>query len=182
MANHLVYKNTGAEHLDDFYSGTPEQLNRAYDEALAAVQGGNDAVLEWTQGRTQTSGLPARNHENLASDWLATGLGGKHADRILRHGYEEAMKLARSHRPEPLPIETLFVRGCGDDFELHLCEGKRSVTVVLFVPSRPGLSEDYGSENAKSKSWVVRAGGAAGAEVLQDAEPPVVKARTSGAR
>jgi len=181
MANQLVYKNSGAEHLDDFYSGTPEQLNRAYDEALAAIRGGNDAVAEWARGRSQTSGLHRRNHENLTSDWLGTGLGGKHADRILRHGYEEAIKLARSH-PEPLPIETLFVRGCGEDFELHICEGKRSVTVVLFVPARPGLSDDYGSQNAKSKSWVVRAGGADGAEVLHDAEPPVVKAATSGAR
>jgi hypothetical protein len=181
MANHLVYKNTGAEHLDDFYSGTTEQLKRAYDRALEALAGGNAGIAAWARDRAENDGLDSRNSENLATEWLGAGLGGKHADRILRHGYEEAIKLARSH-PEPLPIETLFVRGCGEDFELHICEGKRQVTVVLFVPSQSGLRDDYGSENAKSKSWVVRAGGADGADVLHDGPPPVVKAATSGAR
>jgi hypothetical protein len=85
--------------------------------------------------------------EDSQSGWRAPG----EVDQVIRAGYTEAIHLARSRR---VPIDTLWVTGTGDDFELHICDGPRHVSVVLFIP----VDRDYGSHNATAKSWAFRAG------------------------
>ena len=173
---HLVYKTIGAEFLDEFYSGTASQLDEAFEEAQATLSRGTDGIVDFAEARTRAGELPGDTPEDLSERWLRGGYAAKHAERIFRRGYEEAIRVARSGA-QTLPIETLFVTGAGDEFELHVCEGKRQVTVVLFVPER----RDYGSRRAESRSWVIRAGPAAdGAETLDSGDPPIVKVPTSG--
>ena len=77
---------------------------------------------------------------------------------------------------------SLGLTGPTDEFELHICEGPRSVTVVLFIPP----VRDYGSERAQARSWVIRTGGSSDeidAFGLPDpGGPPLVKIQTSGPR
>jgi len=171
---HLVYKTSGAEFLDDFFSGTTQPLKEAFEQSQVTLSGGTDGIIDFAE--THAEELPDDTAADLSRRWLRDGYAAKHAERILRRGYEEAIRLAG--RDQPLPIETLFVTGAGDEFELHVTEGKRRVTVVVFVPE----TRDYGSTRTQLRSWVVRAGPAGdGAETLDSGDPPIVKVQTSGA-
>ena len=103
-------------------------------------------------------------------------------DAVLKHGYREAFRLALSHEP-PVPLETFWVTGAGDDFEIHISDGEQHVTVFMVVP--PGDGVPLGSLHAKAKSWVVTAGDRAPAPGRPAAQPlgegGVVKVEVSGA-
>jgi hypothetical protein len=80
-----------------------------------------------------------------------------------------------------VPIETLWVTGASYEFEIHICEGKDRVTVLMFIP----LARRYGSERAHTRSWVVRVGDdkvTDAPSVLDATDPPITKTPTSGAR
>ena len=72
-------------------------------------------------------------------------------DQVVRAGFTEAMQLAIQ---KGQPIETFWVTATGTDFELHICEGHRSVLLFFFVPRQQ--DRKYGSTRALSRSWVVR--------------------------
>jgi len=79
------------------------------------------------------------------------------------------------------PIETFWVSASGDDFELHICEGRHSVVLFFFVPGEE--RRKYGSTRAQSRSWVVRVDDPA---VLPDLPrtnlgDSIVKVQSSGA-
>ena len=74
---------------------------------------------------------------------------------MLKHGYREAFQLALDHDP-PVPVETFWGSGAGDEFELHVTDGFDRVTVFMLVP--PGEGVMHSSERAHNKSWVVTAG------------------------
>ena len=73
---------------------------------------------------------------------------------MIRLANREAIALAGAHSPE-VPIETFWVRGAGDDFEVHIHDGVDRVTLFWMVP----VERDYGSTRAETSSWVVRVGG-----------------------
>ena len=181
MSECAIYKSTAAEFLDEFYGGSPEDLRQAFDDALRRLEAHQDEPLSTT---TEELERLNRLEPGAAGDfynyWLSdtSRLAGSEVDRILRHGYREAIELARSHEP-PMPIETFWLTGASHEFELHICEGRTRVTVVMFIPR----TRRYGSKRARSRSWVIRIGEPRepDAELLDGADPPIVKVRLSGA-
>src|SRR4051794_32883109 len=169
MADRAVYKSTAAEYLDDLFGGGPDELEVAYRTALDLLDSIGDAPLSEAVAQLVDDGdLPSDAIEDSNKGWRA----GERVDRVIRVGYTEAMQLAQA-RDEPLPIETLWVTGASDDFELHICEGKRSIIVTLFIP----LERSYGSRNATARSWVVRVDDESAAD---DGDVPVAMIQTSG--
>ena len=176
MAETAVYKSTFAELLDAMFGGTPEELEDQYAESLGLLEDIGDAPLSEAIERLVDEGkLPPESVDDSERGWR----GQPDVDRVIRAGYREAMLLARARG---VPIETLWLTGPADEFELHICEGPRSVSVVLFIPP----VRDYGSEHAQARSWVIRTGGSSDeidAFGLPDpGGPPLVKIQTSGPR
>jgi hypothetical protein len=174
-----VYKSTFAELLDDFYSGTADDVRASLEYALHLLESDDrpltDVAAQWS---TDQGTLPPEAPDELQAYWLSESsqLAGKDADRILRHGYLDAIRLALDSEP-PLPIETFWITGAGEELELHVCEGKRQVTVFIFIP----LEREYGSTRARSRSFAIRTGGLRDAgETISPGAPAVVRAQTSG--
>ena len=176
----IVYKTLGSESLDHFYSGIPSPLNQALQHGLNLMNASPTNLAGAAQPLENSGDLPANTASELDQYWVSPP-GGADVERVMRHGYEEAIALASTHEPDPMPIETFLVTGAGEDFEIHICEGKHAVTVFMFVPD----GRSYGSKRSSSKSWVVRVGGRrerAKKEQLDDADEPVVKTQVSGVK
>ena len=176
MAENAVYKSTFAELLDGMFGGTPEELEVQYAESLGLLEDIGDAPLsEAIERLVDEEELPPESVADSEQGWR----GEPDVDRVIRAGYREAMLLARAGG---VPLETLWLTGPTEAFELHICEGPRSVTVVLFIPE----VREYGSERAQARSWVIRTGGSneeIDAFGLPDpGGPPLVKIQTSGPR
>ena len=174
MSTSAVYKSTAAEFLDELFGGTAEELGVAYERALGLLESIGDGPLsEAAAMLVGDDGLPPEAVEDSATGWRA----GDDVDRVLRAGYRQAIQLASSGH-EPVPIETLWLTGASDSFEVHICEGRHQVTVVLMVP----LVRSYGSRRAQARSWVVRsdAGDDEAAHLPEEGDPPVVMVQTSG--
>jgi sugar phosphate isomerase/epimerase len=123
MADHLVYKNTGAEHLDDFYSGTPDAdlLRSLPAEHVVAVQlddADPDVVgplFEDTMFRRRLPGEGAFDLTSLIGTLDGIGVAGPYSVEIMSseeqarpvrdaavRAYEAARSvLATAHAPEP---------------------------------------------------------------------------------
>jgi hypothetical protein len=178
MAERAVYKSTSAEYLDDLFGGTPDERAAQYAQSLGLLEDIGEAPLSEAIERLAEEGeLPAESVADSERGWR----GRPDVDRVIRAGYREAMRLASSGE-EPLPVETLWVTGATDAFELHICEGKRAITVLFFIPLERERS--YGSERARSRSWVIRtARKGDDLEVFGLADrgdPPLVKIQVSG--
>jgi hypothetical protein len=172
----IVYKTTGAEKLDHFYSGIPEPLADALRNGRKLMTD-NPARLSDAARPLEAGGkLPPRSADDLDKYWLA-GAKGAAKERLIRRAYEQAIDLANT---TDKPIETFMIAGASNKFEVHISEGKYAVTVFMFV------TEDrmYGSSRAGSRSWVVRIGGPGELPKTQHLDledPPVVKTQVSGA-
>ena len=152
MARVAVYKSTTAEVLDDLFGGSPDELAAEYQRSLALMDDIGDAPLAEAAARRADDGdLPADTVEDSRTGWRGDAV----VDRIIGDAYRHAIHVAGdSSRPEPLPIETLWITGATDAFEVHVVESSRRVTVVMCIP----LERSYGSHRARSRSWVFRAG------------------------
>jgi hypothetical protein len=180
MAERAVYKSTSAEYLDDLFGGTPDERAAQYAQSLGLLEDIGEAPLSEAIERLAEEGeLPAESVVDSERGWR----GKPDVDRVIRAGYREAMRLA-SAGDVPLPIETLWVTGATETFELHICEGKRAITVLFFIPLDRERPRGYGSERAQARSWVVRTATADDdIEVfgLSDpGDPPIVKIQVSG--
>jgi hypothetical protein len=187
--HHLLYKNSGIEWLDEFYALEDwTALEARLNEALALVRDAGDVTIEEFISENSASDdegptlarLASESREHFESVWPTDARAGAEFGTVLRQGYQHAIRLALDLR---LPIETWFLTGARDDFEIHIATGKRQITVLMLLPIvSPDSDEYYGSRRAASKSWVVRAHRP---DVDGDAEPiaregPVVVFRTSG--
>jgi hypothetical protein len=173
-----VYKSKTVEFIDAFYADSTNLAGTLqYARGLLASNAG--ALSATTLALQQNNGLAAGTANDFDQYWLDPNspLGGQPIERVLRLGYQEAINLALSSDP-PRPIETLWVTGATDEFQVHICEGTRAVTVLMLIP----LARTYGSQRATSRSWVVRLGGLRESvgQALDDGVPPVVKVQTSG--
>jgi hypothetical protein len=151
MARVAVYKSTAAEVLDDLFGGSPDELAAEYERSLALMDDIGDAPLAEAAARRADEGdLPEDTVEDSRTGWRGDAV----VDRIIGEAYRHAIRLAGdSARPEPLPIDTLWVTGATEAFEVHVIESPRRVTVVMCIP----LEREYGSSRARSRSWVIRA-------------------------
>jgi hypothetical protein len=176
VADRLIYKSTSAEFLDELFGGDDaESLNAAYQRSLDLLDSIGGAPLSAAAAVLAENGeLPPEAVEESETGWRADRI----VDRIIRAGYQEAIRLAQD-KPEPVPIETFWVTGATDELEVHICEGKRQITVLLLIP----LDNEYGSRRADARSWVVRANGLRDSKavvLLDDEEPRVVIEQVSG--
>src|SRR4051812_38760748 len=142
MAERAVYKSTSAEFLDRQFSGTPDELREVYDRSLGMLDDLGDASLAGALEQLEADGAAP---EDAAADSATGWRADPDVDRIIRAGYREAMRLA-SERTEAVPLETLWVKGAANAFEVHVCEGLQSVTIVLLIPE----DREYGSERAQT--------------------------------
>lgn len=176
MANVAIYKSTAAEFLDDFFGGSVEELAQQYERSLELLDSIGDAPLADAAAQiVDDSGLPPEAVDESLTGWR----GDKVVDRIIGHAYRHAMQVAGdSARDEPLPIDTLWVTGASDEFEAHVVESPRRVTVVLCIP----LDRSYGSQRARSRSWAIRAprDGDEDGVRLDDGDEAIVMVATSG--
>jgi hypothetical protein len=175
----IIYKTATAEFLDEFYA-SPSGLSDA--TALLDAHA-SDPLWTTTDDLNSSFGLDpaAGNADDFRNYWLseASQYGAEQVDRVLRHGYREAIRIAREEYPEPgAPIETFWVAGGSDHFHLQICKGRRAVTVFMFVPT----ARRFGSRQAEAQTFVVRAGGLRedDADLLDDDGPPIIKQRVSG--
>ena len=170
----LIYKTSGSEKLDHFYSGIPQPLPDALREGRKLMTD-NPAHLADAAKPLQGAGkLPPKSAEDLDRYWLA-GANGADKERLMRRGYEEAIDLANA---TDKPIETFVVAGASNN-EVHISEGKYAVTVFMLVTD----NRSYGSNRAGSRSWVVRVAGPGElpkTEHLDLEDTPVVKIQVSG--
>ena len=140
-----VFKTPQVEALDEFFSGTPDELRAAYahglellsqyddqplSEITAHIERANEAQ-DATQRLPRDVGTASHFQEHYLDD--SSALGGKNVDRVFRDGYRAAIELATSG-DEPLPIDTVWVSGVTEDFEIHSAAGPRQISVVVFVP------------------------------------------------
>ncbi len=156
MAHRAVYKTTTAEFLDDFYSGASRPREDAYADALRLMEQPaplSEAARDLEDRRD--GALAPGSTEAFLAGWLEESAkhGEQPVDRVLREGYRLAVERAAERK---LPIETFWVTGATDEFEVHVCESPERVTVFMFVPEEE--ERPYGSHSAKSSSWVVRVG------------------------
>jgi hypothetical protein len=173
----IVYKTKGAEKLDHYYSGIPEPLADALRKGRQLMTD-NPAHLSDAAKPLENAGkLPADTANDLDKYFLA-GPNGAEKERLIRHGYEQAIELANA---TDKPIETFVVAGAGNsNFEVHIAEGKHAVTVFMLVTE----NREYGSNRSGSRSWVVRVAGPGEfpkAQHLDLEDPPTVKIQVSGA-
>ena len=174
----IVYKTSGSEALDEYYSGNQTPLVDALREGLSLMRGSPNQLSGAARPLEAKGQLPQKSADDLDNYWLG-GPDGPDTERLIRHGYEQAIGLANASTP-PKPIETFVVAGAGTNFEVHLCEGKHAVTVFLFVAN----TRTYGSRRAGSRSWVVSTGGPGErprTEHIDLEVPPTVKTQVSGA-
>ncbi|MEX0666397.1 MAG: hypothetical protein WD598_16710 [Acidimicrobiia bacterium] len=140
-----VFKIPQVEALDEYLSGTPDELRATYRHALDLMSEYDDQPLSEitahieraNEAKDATQRLPrdVGTASHFYEHWLAdfSALGGKNVDRVFRDGYTTAIELAMSG-DEPLPIDTVWVSGVTEDFEIHSAAGPRQISVVVFVP------------------------------------------------
>ena len=178
-----VYKGSYLEALDQYFSGSPEELRESYRSALSLMrdrdEGLTGAVDELAGGSDRGPSIDAAAAAHFQTTWLEGKgqLEGQHVDAVMRRGYQEAIELALGY-DEPVPIETFWVTGASNEFEMHICEGRDGIIVLQFLPL-----ESEGSRRARSRSWVVGVGGPQNVpdEQVADTEVPIVKVQVSGA-
>ncbi|MCU1427658.1 MAG: hypothetical protein JWL83_1658 [Actinomycetia bacterium] len=183
MPHCAIYKSLTAEFLDDFYSGEGTPIDDAYTIAEQLLQAHQHQSLSATTAELNSTNRLATdvgNPQDFENFWLSdkSQLAGKEVDRVLRHGYAEAIRIGRQEYPAPVPIETFWITGAGPDFELHICKGKHRITVFMLIPN----ARRYGSTRSEATSFIVRAGGLRDDDAmpLHDGPPPIVKIQVSG--
>jgi hypothetical protein len=154
-----VYKDSNVELLDAYLGDTTN-----FPDALALLNGNQslrDITADQNLGITNQEITDEADH--FQDHWLSGKgpLAGKHVDDVMRSGYKWAIELADAghgglgDRSKAVPVETFWVTtGPGGNFEIHVCDGKERVTVLVFIP----VDREYGSRSGW-RSWAVRVGG-----------------------
>jgi hypothetical protein len=171
MSKMRIYKSTAAEFVDDFFGGTKRSRDAAYQQGLQLLNA-PDPLSDITR-EFSGANLQAPKYSGGGPDWLQRG----DADRIMKQAYREAIELAQDL---DLPIETFWITGASEDFEMHVCQGSERVTVFVSIPD-----EDVpeGSTKADTRSWVFSTGqrGVAPGESVPTSDPDVFRTQVSGA-
>ena len=152
MSDVAMYKNTTVEGLDAFFASA-NKLRDNYEYALELLRENQSLAEIITQ--LQESGRGPRYAYPTPTDSPLADV--ENLDEVVHDGYTLAIERAldRERRGEQLvPLETLWMTSASDDIEIHVCEGKRLITVLWLIP----VVRQYGSERANSTSWRVEAG------------------------
>jgi hypothetical protein len=186
-----VHKTLLTESLDEFFGGDPEELQAAYRYALDLLDEYDERPLSDVTAHIAASDesgpRDVGSSDHFLNDWLGddSPLNGPAVDRVIRHGYRTAIEVALAG-DEPRPIETVWVSGETGDLEVHVVEGKRQVTVVVFVPLPfDDVIGGGGGEAAKladTRVWAIYPGDdvAGDVEQLEDGEVSVLRRQIGG--
>ena len=178
MSHGAVYKSLNIEKLDTFYRNDPAGALES-SAALLAEHSTQEAATSFAgDGNILPGELDHFDHGWLDDD----------AQRVMRIGEMHAIEVAQGFNP-PAPIETFWVTGASNDFEMHIHapapdDDDARVTVFMFIPTSRG----YGSRRAASSSWIVRIGDRddvhheAFREVIDEDGPAVYRIQVSGPR
>src|SRR3954453_15279451 len=133
MSRCAVYKSQAAEFVDDFFDGASQDLGDAYDRADALLAAHASSLLGTASALVANGELPADTDQDFDSFWLQDPkLAPQQVDRVMRAGYEEALRLGRDQGL--VPIEPFWITGATDDFEMQVVKGRQRVTVFVFIP------------------------------------------------
>lgn len=171
MAERMWFKGRAAVALDAWYESDPETNLENAKRWLTELD--FDQMLEhlnpFFEGKDIRLRVTDDEEARYAFDYpLDDGaLQGPEFEKVIRHGYLEAIALAQSHTP-PVPIKTYWMTGVGNErFEMHVCDSAHHVAVTLFVPEVEG-----GSQHPRSpESWKVTVDGD-DVEACQTSGPP----------
>ncbi len=164
MSNVRIYKSTAAEFVDDFFGGTKRSRAAAYEQGRKLLNSRQPLA-----GITQQFGdanRAAPTYSEGGPNWLQGG----DADRIMKEAYREAIDIAQQL---DVPIETFWVTGATENFEMQVCQSADRVTVFVLIPGGRGVPD--GSKKAQASTWSFSPGKAAGRGAA-----PVVKTQVSG--
>jgi hypothetical protein len=155
MSDVAVYKSLSVEGLDAFFGGSPEELGSNYEYALGLLQQSESLAAIISQ--LEQEGRGPRDADPTPPDSPLARI--PNLDEVVLRGYTLAIQLAVDHGDdnELVPIQTLWVTGASDEFEIHVCDGEQLITVLWLIPDAGEYSE-YGSTRARSTSWRVEAG------------------------
>lgn len=192
-----VHKTRLTESLDEFFGGDADELRAAYRHALELLDEYDDrplsdvtehiAATEAPHGDPSNGPRDVGSSEHFFNDWLSddSPLDGRAVDRVFRQGYRTAIEVAMEG-DEPRPIETVWISGESGDFEVHVVDGKRQVTVAVFVPlpfddviGGPGGAS---AKLADRRAWAIYPGDdvGSGAERLEEGEVSVMRRQIGG--
>jgi hypothetical protein len=174
-----VGKPPPVEILDDFFRGDPAARREAYRYALDVLARYEEAPLSETTAELAGRDAPGLDFnsgdvDHFRDHWL----DDPNVDGVMRRGYAEAIRVALEHDP-PLGLDTVWVMGSADEYELHIVEGRDVVTVIAFIPrGRADEGARAAAASSRSRSWVVRAEGGGGR--VSRGSPSVVVTQFSG--
>src|SRR5690242_3207418 len=120
----IIYKNTSIEFLDDFYR---DNVNAAVDFGQGVLSSSAD-VLSVANDWADESSYDKGELQGFQSTWLGGSLGGHDVDSVVQVAYREALVLANAPRREDPSrdaklVETFWLTGFGDLFEIHVHDG-----------------------------------------------------------
>jgi hypothetical protein len=143
MSNVAIYKSAAAEFLDDFFSGDDGKLDENYDYAIRLLDQEGVSLSDIIDQFAADHDGPD-DAQGVDTHWLKR----PNVEKIMRASHLQAMRTAREMG---VPMDTLWVTGATDAFEVHVSEGTRRVTVLVCIPERD--APRVGSRRAKSKSF-----------------------------
>jgi hypothetical protein len=165
LSSSLVEKPLQVMLIDQFFSGSPDELRQAYELARSLLEH-DDYELDEITARLAAGGpgplrlLTAGDAEHFHDDWLRPGKKQAYAwadpsvGSIMRAAYLDAVNAA-SGRDVPVPIETFWVFSPLDRFEMKVSEDRNQITVFALIPGKdvefgtppPGISiRGYGPD------------------------------------
>ena|SRR2546421_2963998 len=126
-----VYKDDAVRAMDAFLGGTGGMsLERSLQYARGFLDDTSQSLANLTAAAVQRrEGILDIDRDQAAhfgSHWT------EDEQEEMRRGYREAVRLATED--QLLPIETFWVTGPNEKFEIFAEKGPRQVTVVVFIP------------------------------------------------
>lgn len=146
LSSSLVEKPLQVQLIDQFFSGTPDELRQAYELARGLLEH-NDYSLDNITERVAAGGpaplrlLTSDDANHFRTHWLGGGKkdayawGDDSVGEIMRAAYLDAVNAA-SRRDVPIPIETFWVFSPFDRFEMKVSEGRNQITVFACIPGK----------------------------------------------
>ena len=166
LSSSLVEKPLQVMLIDQFFSGSPDELRQAFELARSLLEH-DDYALDNITERLAAGGpeplrlLTADDANHFRTHWLGEGddafsWGDESVGRIMRAAYLDAVNAA-SDRDVPVPIETFWVFSPLNRFQMKVSEGRNQITVFALIPGKevdfgtppPGISiRHYGRDNS----------------------------------
>jgi hypothetical protein len=126
-----VYKDDAVRAMDAFLGGTGGMsLERSLQYARRFLEDTSQSLANLTatavERRDGILDINPDQAEHFLTHWT------EDEQEEMRRGYSEAVRLATEE--QLLPIETFWVTGPNEKFEIFAVKGPRQVTVVVFIP------------------------------------------------